>query len=66
MTVPAAAAGTGKLVPAAVLSTTVVRFALTGLYEVTAVGFWGDAAGIVGLFCARWPCTRHQRSRSRM
>jgi uncharacterized protein len=53
MAVPAAAAATGKLVPAAVLSTTVVRFAATGLYELTASGLWKDVAGVVGLaLCA--------------
>jgi uncharacterized protein len=49
MLIPAAAAAAGKLVPAAVLGTTAVRFALTGVYELTASGGWQDAAGIVGL-----------------
>jgi uncharacterized protein len=53
MTVPASAATTGKLVPAAVLWTTVVRFAVTGLYQLTASGTWEDVAGVVGLaLCA--------------
>jgi uncharacterized protein len=53
MAVPAAAATTGKVVPASVLSTTVVRFAVTGLYQLTASGFWEDVAGILGLLlCA--------------
>lgn len=53
MTIPAAAAATGKLVPAAVLATTSARFATTGMYEITASGTWQDIAGIVGLvLCA--------------
>jgi uncharacterized protein len=51
--VPAAASATGKLVAAAVLATTAVRFATTGLYEMTASETWKDGAGIVGLvLCA--------------
>jgi uncharacterized protein len=51
--VPAAAAASGKLVPAAVLATTAVRFAVTGLYELTGGGGWETAAGVVGLaLCA--------------
>ena len=49
MLLPAAGAATGKLVPALVLTTTSVRFALTGLAEITAVSGPKDAAGIVGL-----------------
>jgi succinate-acetate transporter protein len=49
MLVPCAAATTGKLVPAAVLGTTAVRFWLTGLYELTTSSGWERAAGIVGL-----------------
>jgi uncharacterized protein len=49
MLVPAAAAGSGKLIPMAVLATTALRFAATGLYELTASSTWGDVAGIVGL-----------------
>jgi succinate-acetate transporter protein len=53
MAVPASAAATGKLVPAAVLGTTVLRFAVTGIYQLTASGAWEDVAGIVGLvLCA--------------
>jgi succinate-acetate transporter protein len=37
------------LVPFAVLSTTAVRFALTGVYELTAGHGWMTAAGVVGL-----------------
>lgn len=49
MLVPFAAAATGKLVPAAVLGTTALRFGLTGLYQLTAASGWKHAAGIVGL-----------------
>jgi succinate-acetate transporter protein len=49
MLVPFAAAATGKLVPAAVLGTTAVRFAATGLYQLTAASSWKHVAGIVGL-----------------
>ena len=49
MLLPAAGAATGKLVPALVLTTTSVRFALTGLAEITAASGLKDAAGIVGL-----------------
>lgn len=49
MLVPAAAAATGKLVPALVLGTTAVRFALTGVSEITAGSLSEDLAGIVGL-----------------
>jgi uncharacterized protein len=53
MAVPATAAAGDKLVPAAVLSTTVLRFAVTGIYQLTASATWEDVAGIVGLaLCA--------------
>lgn len=53
MTIPAAAAATGKLVPAAVLATTAVRFATTGMHETTASAAWQDIAGVIGLvLCA--------------
>jgi uncharacterized protein len=53
MLVPTAAAATGKLVPAAVLATTAVRFATTGLYEITASDTWKHVAGVTGLvLCA--------------
>jgi uncharacterized protein len=52
MLVPASAALRGKLVPAAVLCTTSLRFLLTGLFQLTASGSWADAAGFVGLFLA--------------
>jgi succinate-acetate transporter protein len=50
MLVPAAAASGGKLVATAVLATTAVRFATTGLYELTSAELWQDLTGIVGLF----------------
>jgi len=49
MVVPAAAAAGAKLVPAAVLTTAGLRFALTGVYELTASGTWADVAGYTGL-----------------
>jgi uncharacterized protein len=53
MLVPALAAASGKLVAAAVLGTTSLRFACTGLYELTASDTWKDIAGVVGLaLCA--------------
>jgi hypothetical protein len=36
-------------VPALVLATTALRFAATGLFQITAAGTWEDVAGIVGL-----------------
>lgn len=51
--VPATASVGAKAVPAAVLATTAVRFAVTGLYEITASEAWRDVAGVVGLaLCA--------------
>ena len=53
MLIPAAAASTGKLAAFAVLATTAVRFALTGLYQLTGGTAWEKSAGVVGLFlCA--------------
>ncbi len=49
MLIPFAAACLGKLVAAAVLGTTALRFALTGLYQLTADSGLEQAAGIVGL-----------------
>jgi uncharacterized protein len=49
MLVPASAAAGAKLVPAAVLATAGLRFALTGVYELTASAAWGDVAGYAGL-----------------
>jgi uncharacterized protein len=53
MLVPAAASTAGKLVPAAVLTTTALRFAATGLFELTGADMWKAVAGLVGvLLCA--------------
>ena len=53
MLVPGTAASLGKLVAAAVLFTTAARFAVTGVYELSASAFWEDVAGVVGLaLCA--------------
>jgi len=49
MLVPATAAASGKLVAVAVLGTTALRFACTGMYELTASKTWEDIAGVVGL-----------------
>ena len=49
MMVPATAAWTAKLVPAAVLTAAALRFATTGIYELTASASWQDVAGVVGL-----------------
>jgi uncharacterized protein len=52
MLVPAAAA-TGKLVAAAVLTTTALRFLMTALYQLTGSSEWKTTAGVVGLaLCA--------------
>jgi succinate-acetate transporter protein len=53
MLIPASAAAGGKLVPAAVLSLTAIRFLTTGIAELSGAGGWGDAAGVIGLaLCA--------------
>jgi uncharacterized protein len=49
MLVPASAAVGGKMVVTAVLGTTAVRFACTGIYELSASKTWEDVAGVVGL-----------------
>jgi hypothetical protein len=49
MLIPAAAAGSGKLIPLGVLAITALRFATTGLYELTASPTWEDIAGVTGL-----------------
>jgi succinate-acetate transporter protein len=49
MLVPAIAACTGKLVAAAVLFTTSLRFAATGVYELSADNLWREVAGVVGV-----------------
>lgn len=52
--VPALTAGRdGRLEPVVVLSTTALRFAATGAYQVTAASEWKTAAGVLGLvLCA--------------
>jgi uncharacterized protein len=49
MLVPTAAAASGKLVAVAVLATTALRFACTGIYQLSASDTWRDIAGVVGL-----------------
>src|SRR3954453_17500107 len=50
MLVPAVAALGRTPIRPAVLGTVALRFALTGVYELTANYTWEDAAGVVGLF----------------
>ncbi len=38
-----------KLLPALVMGTAAVRFAVTGLYELSAAERWGDGAGAIGI-----------------
>lgn len=52
MLVPAAAACSSKLVPAAVMGLAAVRFAVTGGHELTGSAGWKAAAGWVGLALA--------------
>jgi succinate-acetate transporter protein len=52
MLVPAIGAAMGKMVPAAVLFTTAIRFALTGIWELTGGNDWKVASAIVGLILA--------------
>ena len=50
MWAPASAAFAGRLLlPAAVMGTAGVRFALTGAYELSAAGSWEHIAGVVGV-----------------
>ena len=49
LAIAATAATAGKLVATAVLGTAAIRFACTGLYELTASSTWKDIAGVVGL-----------------
>ncbi len=44
--------GTSKLIPGLVVFVTGVRFALTGVYQLSGTGSWQDAAGAVGLALA--------------
>jgi succinate-acetate transporter protein len=50
MLVPALGALGSKLLPAAVLTTTALRFFVTAGYQWTAANGWKTAAGVVGLF----------------
>jgi succinate-acetate transporter protein len=52
MCVPASGALSGKLVPAAVLFTTAIRFGATGIFELTKSTTWEHIAGIVGIALA--------------
>jgi uncharacterized protein len=49
LAISATAAAGAKLVATAVLGTAAVRFACTGMYELTASKTWEDIAGVVGL-----------------
>jgi succinate-acetate transporter protein len=49
LVIAAVAAASGKLVATAVLGTAALRFACTGMFELTASGTWEDIAGVVGL-----------------
>ena len=49
MTAPAIASSMGKLVATAVLATTSLRFAVTGVYQLTGSSSWKHAAGFIGL-----------------
>jgi succinate-acetate transporter protein len=52
MWAPASAAAAGKVVPSLVLGTAGLRFALTGIYEISGSETWKHVAGIVGLILA--------------
>jgi uncharacterized protein len=53
MWVPASTAAASKVVPALVLATAGLRFAVTGAYQLSAAGSWQHIAGWVGLvLCA--------------
>jgi succinate-acetate transporter protein len=52
MWAPASAAARSKLIPATVIATAGLRFALTGLYQLTASKTWEHAAGVLGLALA--------------
>ncbi|MGY1915370.1 GPR1/FUN34/YaaH family transporter [Blastococcus sp. SYSU DS0973] len=49
MLVPAAAAVSSKVVPAAVMALAATRFAVTGIYELTGSAAWKTTAGWVGV-----------------
>jgi succinate-acetate transporter protein len=51
--VPASVAATGKLVVTALVLTTALRFATTGVYQLTGSSTWQDVCAIIGLvLCA--------------
>lgn len=52
MWAPASAAAAGKLVPSIVLATAGLRFALTGIYQLSGTEAWENIAGIIGLILA--------------
>lgn len=52
MLVPALAAAPIKIAPAAVMGTAALRFAVTGIYELTGSDAWKAAAGWIGLLLA--------------
>jgi succinate-acetate transporter protein len=52
MLMPAAAAALGKVLATAVLTTTAIRFAVTGVYQLTAAEAWKEAAGLIGVVLA--------------
>ncbi len=53
MLVPAITSASGKLVATAVLTTTSLRFAATGAFQLNASPTWEDIAGVIGLvLCA--------------
>ena len=49
ITVPAIAASLGKVVATAVLGTTAIRFAATGISQLTGSTSWKEAAGVIGV-----------------
>jgi succinate-acetate transporter protein len=52
MSMPALAAFSSKIVPAAVLATTSLRFLVTGIYHLTASPRWKTASGVIGVALA--------------
>lgn len=49
MLIPASTAAATKLIATAVLGTTALRFAVTGIFELTGSSAWEHVAGIIGL-----------------
>jgi succinate-acetate transporter protein len=52
LAMPGVVALQGKVVPACVLLLSAVRFAVTGIYELTSSTAWKEAAGVVGIVLA--------------